>query len=359
MFTIGISKSFDFASLSEIQSLKQNSFAASLIETISLSLSASKGSDASDVLEMLSGLKNQLLADQGTDDKLFESKNTEFEDHISKLNSEIEELDRQIKALALRIDELTGLITVAELNIQSFNERINNLKQSIDEMSVIFDNDKLYYEQKIEGLGVLEVKMRLVMETLSKMIGSVSGDGKYDHITATETEKRDQELKAANAQVSFLQIKKMLPDQYASLAQLTLMADQKALEKLNSILNIITQDITKEKIDKAAYLENMGKSFEELKNQMLDEIDANTKARNEQTVNKENYESEKGLKEKEKSEKEARRDSLINERDINIELQKQLTNTHATEAADRKKEVEIVNTLIGIVERRLVKSEGK
>ena len=69
MITIlGFTTSFDFASIKEIQSLKQNTFAASLIETISLSLASSKGNGVADVMKMLQELQGQLANDQQNDD---------------------------------------------------------------------------------------------------------------------------------------------------------------------------------------------------------------------------------------------------------------------------------------------------
>jgi len=66
MITIlGFTNSFDFASIKEIQSLKQNSFAASLIETISLSLASnSNKGGVDDVKKMLVDLQTQLTNDQ-------------------------------------------------------------------------------------------------------------------------------------------------------------------------------------------------------------------------------------------------------------------------------------------------------
>ena len=157
--TIGLSNSIDFASLKEIQSLKQNSFASSLIETISLSLSAQKSDDGTEVLKMLNNLKEQLRSDQTSDDKVYDTKYSEFEEHIKKLSQEITKLSNEITSLESRIAELVSLIQNATINIKSFEGRIVNLTTSLSQMKDIFDSDKKYYTGKIAGLKVMKVKL--------------------------------------------------------------------------------------------------------------------------------------------------------------------------------------------------------
>ena len=353
--TIGLSNSIDFASLNEIQSLKQNSFASSLIETISLSLSASKGEDATEVLTMLNNLKDQLKSDQTSDDNVFQSKNSEFDQHIKNLSEEISKLTNEIKDLEARIAVLSNLIAKAKENISSFENRIVSLTQSLASMKEIFESDKKYYEQKIANLKTLKVKLADVVAKLKEMIGSVSGVNKYNHINATETEKRDMEWSAKNVKKSFLQIKKALPQEYANLMELTLTADQGALNKLIEILDNISNDVTKEISSKQQYLVDMENTYNELKEQMENEIKMNKEAKTKQEANKVAYENEKGEKQKEKSGKEARRTALETEKKININLQDQLLLTYEKERQDRNKEIGIINVLIGVVEKRLVK----
>jgi len=348
----GLTKSFDFASLNEIQSLKQNTFASSLIETISFSLSSSKGEDATEVLKMLNDLKSQLQIDQENDNKTFNAKNDEFKNHIAKLEAEISTLDRAIEALAARIAELSNLIEKAKENIGSFEKRIFNLVQTQNEMKEIFENDSKYYKEKIEGLRKLQIKMIDVVNKLKELVGSVSGDKKYDHINATESEKRDIALKAA--QKSFMQIKRNIPASISSLLEISLNADQGALNKLIEILSKINGDIRSEIINKEQYLVNMTNSYLDLQKQMTEEITANKNALEKQQANKSAYENEKAEKEKEKASKEARKKALTTEKTINLELRTQLSSTYNKENQDRLKEITIVNVLIGIVEKRLV-----
>lgn len=353
--TIGLTTSLDFASLNEIQSLKQNSFASSLIETISLSLSASKGDDATEVLNMLNNLKEQLKSDQASDDKVFQTKNAEFDEHIKKLSEEIEKLSLEIRTLEARITELSNLIFKATQNIQAFDARITSLTKTLIEMKDTFEAEKKYYQGKIESLKVLKTKLSEVIAKLGEMVGSVSGVNKYSHINATESEKRDIEWSAQNVKKSFLQIKKALPEEYANLMELTLNADQGALNKLIQILTNISQEVEKEIALKEKYLVDMENTYNELKAQMESEVELNKVSKAKQEANKIAYENEKGEKEKEKADKEARKAALENERKINLNLQEQLKNTHDKEQQERNKEIEIVDVLVGIVQKRLVK----
>lgn len=353
--SIGLTNSIDFASLNEIQSLKQNTFASSLIETISLTLSAAKGEDATEVLKMLGDLKSQLQTDQENDDQTYKTKDSEFQEHIDKLTEEIATLDGEIKILAARIAELEGLINQADLNIKSFNERIESLTATLIELENKFTSDKKYYEEKIAGLKVLVSKLEEVIEKLKQMIGSVSGVGKFEHIGATDTEKRDIAWKAEQ-KASFLQLRKIVPE-FSNMVELSMNADQGALEKLINILSGFSKDASAEILEKENYLQNLEDTYEDLTQQMKDEIQLNRDAKKLQEEKKTEYVNEKALKETEKTEKENRKAALEKEKEINLGLQSQLKSTHDKEKLDRSKEEEIVNNLIKIVEKRLVRKD--
>ena len=276
MITIlGFTTSFDFASIKEIQSLKQNSFAASLIETISLSLASSKGEGVDDVLKMLQDLQGQLNSDQKNDDLTYQGKNEEYEIHIKKLADNITQLEAEIATLAARIEELEGLIAQAELNIVSFTERIGNLTQSIVDLDDKLVQDTKYYTDKANGLQELNVKLLLVNTKLGKMIGSASAANIYSHINQTESEKRDieyrkEQVPAAIAK-SFIQLSKSIP-LASNLVEMTLQADQAALTKLMAIISKFAQQSLDEKAQAEAKLVEAKETHEALKKQMINEI---------------------------------------------------------------------------------------
>ena len=356
MITIlGFTNSFDFASIKEIQSLKQNSFAASLIETISLSLASNKGG-VDDVKQMLVDLQAQLNNDQKTDDVTFKNKNAEYDAHIKKLADAIEVLVTEIAQLTARIEELEGLIAQAAANIISFTERIGNLKQSIVDIDQKLKDDTEYYTNKSTGLAELNAKLLLVNEKLGQMIGSSSGKNEASHIARTESEKRDIAYRKAHAATSFIQLSKSIPS-VSALVQMgaTLQADQAALHKLMNIITKFAGEALEQKAEAEAKLAEAVETHAALRTQMLEEIELNKKSRAKQIVNKKHYEAEKAEKEQEKKEKEDRMAALEKEKAINEKLQKNLADTYQKEKSDRAEEIRVVGILIHIVETRLHK----
>ena len=73
-----------------------------------------------------------------------------------------------------------------------------------------------------------------------------------------------------------------------------------------------------------------------------------------QIANRAQYIEEKQKAEEEKANKEARKALLIKEKAINEKLQVDLRETHKKESAGRQEELNVVNLLEGIVERRLI-----
>merc|ERR1712222_17288 len=289
MMTIfGLTNAFDFASIREIQSLKQNSFAASLIETISLSLSSSKGNGVAEVLKMLQDLKTQLTTDQTNDDRVYAAKNEEFNTHIKKLDAAITLLNTQIAALEARIQVLTGLIAQAKINIQSFTDRIDNLKQSIVDIDAKLKEDTKYYTTRAAGL--------------QEMVGSVSGVGIKGHIAQTEAEKRDIAWSKAHAK-SFIQLSKTIPMVASKLAGTFIQADQKALQRLMGIIAKFAQQALDERQEALDKLDDAIAKHKELRAQMVEEIRLNKVSRAKRQKNLQDYEAEKSAKEQEKKEK--------------------------------------------------------
>ena len=341
MITIfGFTNTFDFASIREVQSLKQNSFASSLIETISLSLSTGASGQVDEVVTMLNDLRNQLNEDQLNDDNTFTARNAEFDEHINKLAAEIASLTDEIQALEARIAELAALIAQAELNIESFEGRIANLTQSLVELDQKLEEDTNYYTNKANGLAELNSRLVTVNERLRQLVGSASGANVYDHVELTESEKRDiayRQEQAEAARTSFIQLSKSIPLS-SGFVQMTLQADQKALQKLMEIISRFAQDALDQKAAAEARLEEAKETYALLKASMEEEIQLNEDAKARQEENKRNYEAEKAEKEALKAEKEARRTALETEKALNEKLQVNLRETYENEKRDRAEE---------------------
>lgn len=366
MITIlGFTNTFDFANIDEIQSLKQNSFASSLIETISLSLNSEKQEGANDVLKMLTDLQTQLAEDQKKDDAVFSAKNAAYNSHIKKLSAAIEVLRVEIAALTARILVLTGLIAQAEKNIKSFKNRIASLEIAIVDLDLKLIEDKKYYTEKAAGLAAVNAKLILVNSKLEKMIGSSSGVGVQSHIGQTASEKRDaayreaaQKAQKALRKKAFIQIVKSsgLPTE---LVQLYLQADQGALRKLMEIISKFAADCLVQKANAEQKLVEAIATHKNLMASMKNEIKLNQASLKKQEENKKKYEVEKAQKETLRREKEDRKKALEKEREINQKLQINLAAVHTKEKADRAEESRVVGILLRIVTKRLMQTQKK
>lgn len=352
---IGLTKSIDFSNLSEIQELKQSSFASSLIETISLTLTANKGNDATDVLKMLSDLQSQLDKDQLADDAVFNSKKGEFDRHIQQLRTEINKLKVEIDALIKRIADLTLLINTATKNIASFNNRMTTLRMEVTKITEDYARDSKYLGERIQSLVRVQQTLLRVVVKLNALVGSIAGRNQPKHVREVAAETRDRAFAAAAAarKKSFLQADE-LPESFAEL-ELTLNADQNALNKLKALINKLANDVFKKKVGTVKYLAETKATFEMLTVSYAREIALNQSALLKQTKNKQLYEGQRANAENEKARKLARKASLKKEKALNKKLLADLVATHTREAADRKTESDIVRRLINIVTTRLVR----
>jgi hypothetical protein len=356
MITIlGFTNSFDFASITEIQSLKQNSFASSLIETISLSLAADKQNGVIDVLKMLQDLQIQLGNDQRNDDNTFNVKNAQYTAHIKKLDAAIERLRIEIAALTARILVLDGLIVQARKNIKSFTARIVNLKRALIELDNKLVEDTKYYTNRAAALAQVNVKLLSVNARLGKMIGSVSGQNVASHINQTASEKRDIAYAKASLKKSFIQISKESPLE-TNLVEMFLQADQRALKKLMTIINKFAEDCLVQKARAERKLVEAKETHKTLTRTMNNEIALNIASRARQIANEKAYVNERIQKKQLRREKEERKAALEKERGINLKLQQNLLDTYQREKADRAEEIRVVGILVGIVQTRLMRT---
>merc|ERR1712032_1342740 len=361
-----------FSSLKEVQALKTTVFGSNLIETISMTFQNDARANAGkEVLAQLNELKAQLNGDQKADDALFNKKDAAFTAHIENLAKEIQKLTDEIAALEAEIDRLALLIETATQNIHSFEERIKNLGE-LEQMADDNKNDNLYYNEKIEDLGKLYTAFTQIIEKISLMKGSSSGVNKYAHINATESELRDIAYRKAHPSfaeteskekkfMSFLQVTNQNKESTkmalklakkltnTNLMELNLEADQAALMKLIGILTRIQDKTLVKKSNTIEHLRNINEKYQELKKTVEEEIVANKASLKKQTENRAKY-----IEEKQKANKEARRALLIKEKAINEKLQEELVATHKKEAAARAEELNVVNILERIVEKRLI-----
>merc|ERR1712010_386956 len=260
-------------------------------------------------------------------------------------------------------------------NIASFEERIKNLGELLENMAEDNKNDNIYYNEKIEDLGKLYGAFSQIIAKISELKGSSSGVNKYAHINATASEIRDIEYRKNHPSfvekeskekkfMSFLQVNNQnkeatkmalkLAKQYTNFLETTLEADQAALMKLIEIMTRIQDETLVKKANAIEHLNNINATYKDLKEKTEAEVVANQASLKKQIANRAQYIEEKQKAEEEKRNKEARKELLIKEKAINEKLQGELQATHQKEKAARAEELNVVNILEGIVERRLM-----
>lgn len=366
LITLGSINSFEFSSLSEVQELKGNLFGSNLIETISLTLKSNESTAASqEILQMLTGLKNDLKKDQEHDTQIFLTKKAQFDQHINKLAYKIAVLKAKIIALTAEIFRLANLIKIADKNILSFRKRISNLQLLLKQLEVDNNNDNVYYKNRINSLQRVFVVFSRVVGKLRKLVGSVSAAKVPTHVRLTASEKRDIEWKKKNPKVlkkSFLQIENQISTElakeskeYSMFIETTLNADQGALQKLMDLISKLQKDVLEKKAKTVKHLESINAVYLLIKNSTNKEIALNNIALVRQTANRAAYVSRKAELEKQRAAAEARRDLLIKEKTLNENLRKNLEATYLKEKALRGEEYAVVEKLVKIVENRLVK----
>lgn len=235
------------------------------------------------------------------------------------MKKEIQQLTEDIQKLIVEINRLTDLITQANSNIESFQDRIKNLGELLVNMAEANKEDNAYYNQKIEDLGKLYNAFTQIIAKLNLLKGSSSAVNKYSHINATASELRDIAYRKAHQHqnasfveveetkekkfMSFLQIAEQntesskmalkLAKQYSNFLETTLNADQAALEKLVSILQGIQDETLQKKSNAIEHLANINQKYNELKTHVEEEIKANQASLKAQIANRDLYVAQK------------------------------------------------------------------
>merc|ERR1711957_392707 len=348
--------------MKEVQALKTTVFGSNLIETISMTFQNDARANAGkEVLAQLNELKAQLNGDQKNDDDLFAKKDGAFTQHIANLAKEIQELTEEIEKLEAEIARLALLIQTATENIASFEDRIKNLGELLENMAEANKSDNLYYNEKIEDLGKLYSAFTQIIAKIGLLKGSASGVNEYSHINKTASEIRDIKYRKEHPTPAFVETKEKKFMSFLQVTNQNKESTKMALKLAKQYTNFLENTLEDETLIKKAatieHLADINKHYADLKEATENEIIANKASLKKQTANRAKYIEEKQKAEEEKAEKEARKVLLIKEKAINEKLQGELQATHKTEKEGRAGELDVVNILEGIVERRLIHSK--
>jgi DNA repair exonuclease SbcCD ATPase subunit len=249
LLTFSFTNSFEFASLAEVSEINASTYGKSLLETISLTLEQ-KG-NVGEIQQLLNDLLFKLNQDQAKDTAAWNKENARLKAKIARLTKEIEALRREILRLLAEKAKYEKLRDQAAKNLVQYRKQIaHNDKALIDNAERRAADLADFKKSQSEHTDILNA-LDAVLKELSKLQGSVGGNGRPEHVRLNEEEKRD----AADAlKKSFVQISKDEAEVQAFIQTAT-EADQNALRSLLAAIRKIREstqrsyndDVTHEK----------------------------------------------------------------------------------------------------------------
>jgi len=338
---------FDFNS-SEINALKSSSYGASLIETISLTLQ-NKGSVA-DIQQLLIDLLYKLGVDQEKADNDWKKEKKELEDKIKELREQIENLDIEIgKKKGEKVENENKRKTADENLLQYDTQKKANDKSIID-LEEHRKKDFEEFQKSTTDHSTVVNAIDLVVQELTKLTGSISGNAKPAHVDELQHETRDREFKKLTT--SFVQITK---DETEALifAQMATSADQEALQKLIGLLRSLAESVKASQIKDSDHEEESKNSYNKLKGQLTSDNTNLEKMIKDQGENRKTYDDNVIKLGGEIEALEKLRNSKNEEK---IATEKELSNKenqYNKDKAERDNESKIIKRLQTIVEQRL------
>jgi hypothetical protein len=349
LVAISFSNAFEFSQLSEVKALRSSSYGHNLIETISLSLA--KGGNIEEITNLLNDLFLGLQKDQAKAKENWNKKKKRLEDAIEDLKNDIADLKTKISANKVLQKDNEKKRDQAIKNLLQFNKQLNASKAAKKKNEDNRKADSEAFEKSTEEHNAVIDAIDAVITELKKLIGSVSGNDKPEHVEQIEAEKRDA---AYNAAKSFVQISGETIDA-SVFAQLATSADQEALAKLISMLGDIKAKTT-ESLENDQEHETASKNaYEALKATLSEDIkslEGNIKTQEE---NLKTYKSEIARlitliaqQEELKKKKEESLEKTIAEKKMKAEQ-------YATNKEEREGEMAVITKLKSIVKDRLEK----
>lgn len=260
LLTFSYTNSFEFASLAEISEIKATPYGKSLIETISLALEQ-KG-NVNEVQKLLNDLLFKLNSDQAKDTAWWNKENARLKAKIARLAREIEKLRIEIlKALAEKA-KYEKLRDQAAANIVQYKKQIaHNLRALADNEQRRNQDAADFKRSQSEHTDILNA-LDAVLKELNKLVGSVSGQNRPEHVRLGAEENRDR-LQALKK--SFVQISQDEAEIQA-FVELATEADQNALRKLINFIRKVRASTQQSYNDDIEHEKRSIKAYNHLKN---------------------------------------------------------------------------------------------
>jgi len=225
---------FEFTNLLEVKELRKTSYGNSLIETVSLALQANPD-NFDEVGRLLTEILYDINQDQEAADAKWKSDDAALEEKINKLNEEIADLKTRIAADEAEQARLEDLIEEANKNLDQYHAQKAENDAALVQLKDNRDRDAKEFEHSRTEHTDLVNAIEQVVNELQKLVGSISGAGRPEHVAELAHETRDREFAAATSFVQ-LQLPKNQNELMAFL-QTASKANQESLQKLIGVLN--------------------------------------------------------------------------------------------------------------------------
>lgn len=247
---------FDFSSFVELSDLKGDSYAESLIQTINTAL-ANKGGRIEAIQDLLVQLLDKLIADQNTADAQWKKREAELNKTIHDTQELIDKLAAQIAKAQKSLAETITKIGKANVNIKQYSAQLTNDQAMVQTLHLKRNSDAAIYKQNVQNHQDLILALDAVIRELSKLRGSISGNGRPAHVDELSQEKRDQAWKKSHP--ALLEV--FSESDLTSFAQVATEADQDALSKLIDMLAALKRSTQKSLADDDSNEEDSVKHF--------------------------------------------------------------------------------------------------
>lgn len=349
LLTICSVNSFDLLSLPEIKSISNTDFGKNLIQTMSLSLSKAGDANIDQMKKLLEDLLAKLTGELSALDNTWAIESKRLNDAITKVRKELEDTKTELALTKKELEDLIVKFQEAKKRLEEYHNHIKDNKLEIEAIKEKRAKDAAEYQNSQDEHNIVIEAIDQVVKILQKLIGSISGNGRPEHVQEIAEETRDQMKKA------FIQMKRT--EEEADLfVQLATKADQAALEKLITLLLKLKVNTEKSKHDDEADEVKSKSTFEKLLDDLTLDIANLDKLAGAQALNIEKYNKQKGELEIKVGELE----KLVSKLETDLKLlQEELAKKEAEykkNRAEMESEIEVVKRLQVIVNERLAKT---
>ena len=327
VLALAAGKSFRTHSWETLVQIDNTPYGKRLLDTIQLQMQSKASVDR--ILGLLEELKNDLNAQQASDNKVHEEQEQECAFEIGGYNAEIARLEGEIAAANAYLGELRPQLATVNSHLSKKLEEISLLTVRLANYEEAHRLDEEDYKRRVEDHQQALVAMAQVLENVRSLVGSEAGEGKHETSVAIDAENKA----------------------YGSLIQLA--ADQETVAKLLRNLEEIQANLESSIVNEDAAHVQAVADFNELKGRYLQTLSDLESAKNELVRNKEYLEGEIKVTEEELARDEAALKSNQQSKAAKEEQCEQWRQTYFKNSKKRSEELSVVDQLVDLLKKQL------